>query len=137
MKHSFMDIATNPVIIVAFIGLLGIIAAQIVAIWGKKKDTDIVAMQTNIAFLRAEYERLIKEVESMREELKDARLTKRLLQEKYSAALSYSASLRIWARAHFAILDEKGVAHGELPTLSPLIEQDLLQSWPEAGDPRL
>ena len=137
MKPSFMDIASNPVVIVAFLGLLGIIAAQLVAIWGKKKDTDIVAMQTNIAFLRAEYERLIKEVESMREELKDARLTKRLLQEKYSAALAYSASLRIAARAHFAILDEKGVGHGELPTLSPLIEQDLLQSWPEAGDTRL
>lgn len=137
MKPSFMDIASNPLIIVAFLGLLGIIAAQLVAIWGKKKDTNIVEMQTNISFLRAEYERLIKEVESMREELKDARLTKRLLQEKYSAALSYSASLRIWARAHFAILDEKGVAHGELPTLSPLIEQDLLQSWPEAGDTRL
>ena len=137
MKPSFMDIASNPVIIVAFVGLLGIIAAQIVAIWGKKKDTDIVAMQTNIAFLRAEYERLIKEVESIREELKCARLTERLLQEKYSAALSYSASLRIGARAHFAILDEKGVAHGELPILSPLIEQDLLQSWPEAGDTRL
>ena len=137
MKPSFMDIASNPLIIVAFLGLLGIIVAQIVAIWGKKKDTNIVEMQTNISFLRAEYERLIKEVESMREELKDARLTKRLLQEKYSAALSYSASLRIWARAHFAILDEKGVAHGELPTLSPLIEQDLLQSWPEAGDTRL
>ena len=137
MKPSFMDIASNPLIIVAFLGLLGIIAAQIVAIWGKKKDTDIVAMQTNIAFLRAEYERLIKEVESMREELKAARLTERLLQEKYSAALSYSASLRIAARAHFAILDEKGVAHGELPILSPLLEQDLLQSWPEAGDTRL
>ena len=137
MKPSFMDIASNPVIIVAFLGLLGIIVAQLVAIWGKKKDTNIVEMQTNISFLRAEYERLIKEVESMREELKDARLTKRLLQEKYSAALSYSASLRIWARAHFAILDEKGVAHGELPTLSPLIEQDLLQPWPEAGDTRL
>ena len=137
MKPSFMDIASNPVIIVAFLGLFGIIAAQIVAIWGKKKDTDIVAMQTNIAFLRAEYERLIKEVESIREELKGARLTERLLQEKYSAALSYSASLRIGARAHFAILDEKGVAHGELPILSPLIEQDLLQSWPEAGDTRL
>ena len=137
MKPSFMDIASNPVIIVAFLGLLGIIAAQIVAIWGKKKDTDIVAMQTNIAFLRAEYERLIKEVESMREELKDARLTERLLQEKYSAALSYSASLRIWARAHFAILDEKGVAHGELPILSPQIEQDLLQRWPDAGDSSL
>ena len=137
MKPSFMDIASNPVIIVAFLGLLGIIAAQLVAIWGKKKDTDIVAMQTNIAFLRAEYERLIKEVESIREELKGARLTERLLQEKYSAALSYSASLRIAARAHFAILDEKGVAHGELPILSPLIEQDLLQSWPEAGDTRL
>ena len=137
MKPSFMDIASNPVIIVAFLGLLGIIAAQLVAIWGKKKDTDIVAMQTNIAFLRAEYERLIKEVESIREELKGARLTERLLQEKYSAALSYSASLRIGARAHFAILDEKGVTHGELPILSPLIEQDLLQSWPEAGDTRL
>ena len=137
MKPSFMDIASNPIIIVAFLGLLGIIAAQIVAIWGKKKDTDIVAMQTNIAFLRAEYERLIKEVESMREELKDARLTERLLQEKYSAALSYSASLRIWARAHFAILDEKGVAHGELPILSPQIEQDLLQRWPDAGDSSL
>ena len=137
MKPSFMDIASNPLIIVAFLGLLGIIAAQLVAIWGKKKDTNIVEMQTNISFLRAEYERLIKEVESMREELKDARLTKRLLQEKYSAALSYSASLRIWARAHFAILDEKGVAHGELPVLSPLIEQDLLQPWPEAGDTRL
>ena len=137
MKPSFMDIVYNPVVMVAFLGLVGIIVAQIVAIWGKKKDADIVAMQTNIAFLRAEYERLIKEVESMREELKDARLTERLLQEKYSAALSYSASLCIWARAHFAILDEKGVAHGELPTLSPLIEQDLLQSWPEAGDTRL
>ena len=137
MKPSFMDIASNPVIIVAFLGLLGIIAAQIVAIWGKKKDTDIVAMQTNISFLRAEYERLIKEVESMREELNDARLTERLLKEKYSAALTYSASLRIAVRAHFAILDEKGVAHGELPILSPLIEQDMLQTWPEAGDPPL
>ena len=132
-----MDIVSNPVVIVAFLGLLGIIAAQIVAIWGKKKDTDIVAMQTNIAFLRAEYERLIKEVESMREELKDARLTERLLQEKYSAALSYSASLLIGVRAHFALLDEKGVPHGTLPVLSPLIEQDLLQTWPDAGDPRL
>ena len=137
MQPSFMDIVSNPVVIVAFLGLLGIIAAQLVAIWGKKKDTDIVAMQTNIAFLRAEYERLIKEVESMREELKDARLTKRLLQEKYSAALAYSASLRIVAGAHFAFLDEKGVPHDTLPVLSPLIEQDLLQTWPDAGDPRL
>ena len=133
MKPSFMDIASNPVIIVAFLGLLGIIAAQLVAIWGKKKDTDIVSMQTNIAFLQEEYERLIKEVESMREELKGARLTERLLQEKYSAALAYSASLRIVAKAHFAILDEKGVAHGELPSISPPIEQDLLHNWPEAG----
>ena len=132
-----MDIATNPVVIVAFLGLLGIIATQLVAGWGKKKETEIVAMQTNISFLRAEYERLVKEVESMREELKGARLTERLLQEKYSAALAYSASLRIAARAHFAILDEKGVAHGELPVLSPPIEQDLLQTWPEAEDPRL
>ena len=132
-----MDIATNPVVIGAFLGLLGIIATQLVAGWGKKKETEIVAMQTNISFLRAEYERLVKEVESMREELKGARLTERLLQEKYSAALAYSASLRIAARAHFAILDEKGVAHGELPVLSPPIEQDLLQSWPEAGDTRL
>lgn len=137
MKPSFMDIVSNPVVIVAFLGLLGIIAAQIVAIWGKKKDTDIIAMQTNIAFLRAEYERLIKEVESMREELKDARLTERLLKEKYSAALAYAASLRIGAIAHFEFLDEKGVFHGELPVLNPLIEQDLLQTWPEAGDPRL
>ena len=134
MQPSFMDIATNPVVIVAFLGLLGIIATQLVAGWGKKKETEIVAMQTNISFLRAEYERLVKEVESMREELKGARLTERLLQEKYSAALAYSASLRIAARAHFTILDEKGVAHGELPVLSPLIEQDLLQHWPEAGD---
>ena len=129
-----MDIASNPVVIVAFIGLLGIIATQLVAGWGKKKETDIGAMQTNISFLRAEYERLIKEVESMREELKDARLTERLLQEKYSAALAYSASLRIAVRAHFAILDEKGVSHGTLPVLSPPIEQDLLQRWPDAGD---
>ena len=134
MQPSFMDIATNPVVIVAFLGLLGIIATQLVAGWGKKKETEIVAMQTNISFLRTEYERLVKEVESMREELKGARLTERLLQEKYSAALAYSASLRIAARAHFAILDEKGVAHGELPVLSPPIEQDLLQRWPEAGD---
>ena len=132
-----MDIATNPVVIVAFIGLLGIIATQLVSGWGKKKETEIVAMQTNISFLRAEYERLIKEVESMREELKGARLTERLLQEKYSAALAYSASLRIAAKAHFAILDEKGVAHGELPVLSPPIEQDLLQRWPDAGDSSL
>ena len=137
MKPSFMDIVSNPVVIVAFLGLLGIIVAQIVAIWGKKKDTDIIAMQTNIAFLRAEYERLIKEVESMREELKDARLTERLLKEKYSAALAYAASLRIGAIAHFAFLDEKGVSHGTLPVLHPLIEQDLLQTWPDAGDPRL
>ena len=137
MQLSFMDIASNPVVIVAFLGLLGIIAAQIVAIWGKKKDTDIGAMQTNISFLQAEYERLVKEVESMREELKGARLTERLLQEKYSAALAYSASLRIAARAHFAILDEKGVAHGELPVLGPPIEQDLLQRWPDAGDSSL
>ena len=132
-----MDIATNPVVIVAFLGLLGIIATQVVSGWGKKKETEIVAMQTNISFLRAEYERLIEEVQSMREELKDARLTERLLQEKYSAALAYSASLRIAARAHFAILDEKGVAHGELPVLSPPIEQDLLQRWPDAGDSSL
>ena len=132
-----MDIATNPVIIVAFLGLLGIIVAQVVAIWGKKKDNDIVAMQTNISFLRAEYERLVKEVESMRKEIKDARLTERLLQEKYSAALAYSASLRIGAIVHFKLLDEQGVVHGELPVLNPLIEQDLLQSWPEAGDTRL
>lgn len=137
MKPSFMDIVSNPVIIVAFLGLLGIIAAQLVAIWGKKKETDIVAMQTNISFLRAEYERLIKDVESMREELKGARLTERLLQEKYSAALAYSASLRIVAKAHFAILDEKGVAHGELPPISPPIEQDLLHNWPEARDSSL
>ena len=137
MKPSFMDIASNPVIIVAFLGLLGIIATQAVAVWGKKKENDIGAMQTNIAFLRAEYERLIKEVESMREEIKGARLTERLLQEKYSAALAYSASLRIAARAHFAILDEKGVAHGELPVISPPIEQDLLQRWPDAGDSSL
>ena len=137
MQPSFMDIATNPVVIVAFLGLLGIIATQLVAGWGKKKETEIVAMQTNISFLRAEYERLVKEVESMREELKGARLTERLLQEKYSAALAYSASLRIAARAHFAILDEKGVAHGELPTLSPPIEQDLLQRWPDAGNSSL
>ena len=134
MKPSFMDIVSNPVVIVAFLGLLGIIVAQIVAIWGKKKDTDIVAMQTNISFLRSEYDRLIKEVENMREELKGARLTERLLQQKYSAALSYAASLRIWARAHFAFLDEKGVTHGELPIISPQIEQDMLQTWPEAGD---
>ena len=134
MKPSFMDIVSNPVVIVAFLGLLGIIVAQIVAIWGKKKDTDIVAMQTNISFLRSEYDRLIKEVENMREELKGARLTERLLQQKYSAALSYAASLRIWARAHFAFLDEKGVTHGELPIISPKIEQDMLQTWPEAGD---
>ena len=132
-----MDIASNPVVIVAFLGLLGIIATQVVAGLTKKKETEIVAMQTNISFLQAEYERLVKEVESMREELKGARLTERLLQEKYSAALAYSASLRIAAKAHFAILDEKGVAHGELPVLSPPIEQDLLQSWPEAGDTRL
>ena len=137
MKPSFMDIASNPVIIVAFLGLLGIIATQLVSGWGKKKETEIVAMQTNISFLRAEYERLVKEVESMREEIKGARLTERLLQEKYSAALAYSASLRIAARAHFAILDEKGVAHGELPPLSPPIEQDLLQRWPDAGDSSL
>ena len=137
MQPSFMDIATNPVVIGAFLGLLGIIATQLVAGWGKKKETEIVAMQTNISFLRAEYERLVKEVESMREELKGARLTERLLQEKYSAALAYSASLRIWAIAHFAILDEKGVAHGELPVLSPPIEQDLLQRWPDAGDSSL
>ena len=137
MQPSFMDIATNPVVIVAFLGLLGIIATQVVSGWGKKKETEIVAMQTNISFLRAEYERLIEEVQSMREELKDARLTERLLQEKYSAALAYSASLRIAARAHFAILDEKGVAHGELPVLSPPIEQDLLQRWPDAGDSSL
>ena len=137
MKPSFMDIVSNPVVIVAFLGLLGIIVAQIVAIWGKKKDTDIIAMQTNIAFLRAEYERLIKEVESMREELKSSRLTERLMKEKYSAALAYAASLRIGAMAHFAFLDEKGVSHGTLPVLSPLIEQDLLQTWPDAGDPRL
>ena len=132
-----MDIVSNPVVIVAFLGLLGIIVAQVVAIWGKKKDTDIVSMQTNISFLRAEYDRLIKEVESMREELKGARLTERLLQQKYSAALSYAASLRIWAVAHFAFLDEKGVSHGTIPVISPLIEQDLLQTWPEAGDPPL
>ena len=137
MQPSFMDIATNPVVIVAFLGLLGIIATQVVSGWGKKKETDIGAMQTNISFLRAEYERLVKEVESMREELKGARLTERLLQEKYSAALAYSASLRIAVRAHFAILEEKGVAHGELPVLSPPIEQDLLQRWPEAGDSSL
>ena len=137
MQPSFMDIATNPVVIVAFLGLLGIITTQVVSGWGKKKETEIVAMQTNISFLRAEYERLVKEVESMREELKGSRLTERLLQEKYSAALAYSASLRIAAKAHFAILDEKGVAHGELPTPSPPIEQDLLHNWPEAGDSSL
>ena len=137
MHPSLMDIASNPVVIVAFLGLLGIIATQLVAGLSKKKETEIVAMQTNISFLQAEYERLVKEVESMREELKGARLTERLLQEKYSAALAYSASLRIAARAHFAILDEKGVAHGELPVLSPPIEQDLLQRWPDAGDSNL
>ena len=121
----------DPYVMVALVGLIGVALGHILSSLRKKQETDLSKIQVNISFLQAEYERLNKEVEELRKDLDATRRSERLLKEKYSAALTDSATLRIAVVSAKKRLAAEGVETAEIPPVPELICADMKQDWPK------
>ncbi len=142
------DVLGESVVLVAIISLLGVVITQAMVGWSKKKQhtldlrnleheidnsnksQELESLKTTVDVLKTDYQRLVVEINELRNEIDQAREFHSLCKEKYSVSLGYVGSLLASATALFNRLDREGILHASVPDVPPIIEEDLLRSWP-------
>ncbi len=114
-----------PVFWGAVMGLIGILAGHYGARKSKKEDKELAALQTNVSFLQAEYKRLSEEIKNLRSDMDKARRSKRLLNEKYSAALQVILSGKIWFEAILPLIEKANIVVEGYPTIPEMLTEDM------------
>lgn len=118
-------VVESPVFWGAVMGLIGILAGHYGARKSKKEDKELVALQTNVSFLQAEYKRLNEEVKTLRSDMEKARRSKRLLNEKYSAALQVILSGKIWFETVLPLIEKANIVVEGYPTIPEMLTEDM------------
>lgn len=118
-------IVGSPVVWAAAFGLVGVIVGHFVSARSKSRDHDLEALRASVEVLRAEYDRLSTEVKTLREEMEVTRKSKRLLQEKYSAAIIHIHALTVR-------LTLEGVPPDQIPGPPSLIAEDTQPTPPKS-----
>ena len=115
----------SPVFWGAVMGLIGILAGQYGARKIKKEDKEFAALQANVSFLQAEYKRLNEEVKTLRSDMEKARRSKRVLNEKYSAALQVILSGKIWFEAILPLIEKANIVVDGYPAIPEMLTEDM------------
>ena len=118
-------VVESPVFWGAVMGLIGILAGHYGARKAKKEDKELAALQTNVSFLQAEYKRLNEEVKTLRSDMEKARRSKRLLNEKYSAALQVILSGKIWFETVLPLIEKANIVVEGYPTIPEMLTEDM------------
>ena len=118
-------VVESPVFWGAVMGLIGILAGHYGARKNKKEDIEFAALQANVSFLQAEYKRLNEEVKTLRSDMEKARRSKRVLNEKYSAALQVILSGKIWFEAILPLIEKANIVVEGYPTIPEMLTEDM------------
>ena len=118
-------VVESPVFWGAVMGLIGILAGNYGSLKSKKEDKEFAALQANVSFLQAEYKRLSEEIKSLRSDMDKARRSKRLLNEKYSAALQVILSGKIWFEAVLPLIEKANIVVEGYPTIPEMLTEDM------------
>lgn len=118
-------VVESPVFWGAVMGLIGILAGNYGARISKKEDKEFAALQANVSFLQAEYKRLNEEVKTLRSDMEKARRSKRLLNEKYSAALQVILSGKIWFETVLPLIEKANIVVEGYPTIPEILTEDM------------
>lgn len=93
MTHLLTQL--DPMVLVALVGLVGVVIGHLISGWGKKADHELAALKTTVDALMLRVDDLQGEVVELRGEVRDAEKSRRLAWEKYSAAIAYLRVLAI------------------------------------------
>ena len=118
-------VVESPVFWGAVMGLIGILAGNYGSLKSKKEDKEFAALQANVSFLQAEYKRLSEEIKSLRSDMDKARRSKRLLNEKYSAALQVILSGKIWFETVLPLIEKANIVVEGYPTIPEMLTEDM------------
>ena len=118
-------VVESPVFWGAVMGLIGILTGNYGARKTKKEDKEFAALQANVSFLQAEYKRLSEEIKNLRSDMEKARRSKRLLNEKYSAALQVILSGKIWFEAVLPLIEKANIVVEGYPTIPEMLTEDM------------
>ena len=118
-------VVESPVFWGAVMGLIGILAGHYAARQNKKEDKEFAALQANVSFLQAEYKRLSEEIKNLRSDMEKARRSKRILNEKYSAALQVLLSGKIWLETVLPLIEKANIVVEGYPTIPEMLTEDM------------
>ena len=118
-------VVESPVFWGAVMGLIGILAGNYGSLKSKKEDKEFAALQANVSFLQAEYKRLNEEVKTLRSDMEKARRSKRVLNEKYSAALQVILSGKIWFEAILPLIEKANIVVDGYPAIPEMLTEDM------------
>ena len=118
-------VVESPVFWGAVMGLIGILAGHYGARQNKKEDKEFAALQANVSFLQAEYKRLNEEVKTLRSDMEKARRSKRVLNEKYSAALQVILSGKIWFETLLPLIEKANIVVEGYPSIPEMLTEDM------------
>ena len=118
-------VVESPVFWGAVMGLIGILAGHYGARQNKKEDKEFAALQANVSFLQAEYKRLSEEIKNLRSDMEKARRSKRVLNEKYSAALQVLLSGKIWFETVLPLIEKANIVVEGYPTIPEMLTEDM------------
>ena len=118
-------VVESPVFWGAVMGLIGILAGNYGSLKSKKEDKEFAALQTNVSFLQSEYKRLNEEVKTLRSDMEKARRSKRVLNEKYSAALQVILSGKIWFEAVLPLIEKANIVVDGYPAIPEMLTEDM------------
>ena len=118
-------VVESPVFWGAVMGLIGVLAGHYGARQNKKEDKEFAALQANVSFLQAEYKRLSEEIKNLRSDMEKARRSKRILNEKYSAALQVLLSGKIWFETVLPLIEKANIVVEGYPTIPEMLTEDM------------
>ena len=118
-------VVESPVFWGAVMGLIGILAGNYGSLKSKKEDKEFAALQANVSFLQAEYKRLSEEIKNLRSDMEKARRSKRVLNEKYSAALQVILSGKIWFETVLPLIEKANIVVEGYPTIPEMLTEDM------------
>ena len=118
-------VVESPVFWGAVMGLIGILAGNYGARQSKKEDKEFAALQANVSFLQAEYKRLNEEIKTLRSDMEKTRRSKRVLNEKYSAALQVILSGKIWFETVRPLIEKANIVVEGYPTIPVILTEDM------------
>lgn len=121
----------SPVFWGALMALLGVLVGHFTSARSKKNEQAFEALQANVSFLQAEYERLATEVVELREEMEKTRKSKRVISEKYSVALQVIQTGTVWLNG----VEEQAVSAGIDLSRYPRVPKMLVEDMPLLGFP--